>query len=189
MVHEAPSHLRDIAQEDADIVALYLLTGSRRSEILGLRRDQICDSYLVFPPRKRGRERRFTLTSELSAILSRHAGSGEWIFPKSKGEGHRHDLRRFWSTLTKRAGCPGLRIHDLRHTAITERVRKGGVLEGQALAGHRTPEMVHRIYTHLHAEPLKPLEVRVTQMQHPPRKARTERRIWNREIIENTEGP
>lgn len=189
LVLESPLHLRDRRREDADIVSLYLLTGSRRDEILGLRRTQICGDYLVFPPQKRGRERRFALTSDLRTILSRHDGSGEWVFPRTKGEGPRRDLRRFWATLTKEAGVAGLRIHDLRHTAITERVRTGGVLAGQALAGHRTPEMVHRIYTHLHDEALKPLDLRVTHVQHRARKMRTKRKIRNREIIENSTGP
>ncbi len=189
LVYEAPPHLRDRRQEDADIVALYLLTGSRREEILAMRRSQISSECLTFPPRKRGRARRFALTAELRTILSRHEGPGDWVFPTMNGNGPRRDLRRFWATLTKEAGFPELRIHDLRHTAITERVRKGGVLAGQALAGHRTPEMVHRIYTHLHDELLKPLEVRATQVQQPTRKIGTGRKMRNREIIENTKGP
>jgi len=39
-------------------------------------------------------------------------------------------------------------------------VKAGGVLAGMALAGHQTPEMVQRIYTHLHAEPMRPMPIK-----------------------------
>lgn len=135
LVSEAPLHLRDRRQEDAGIVALYLLTGSRREEILALRQSQISSKCLTFPPRKRGRARRFALTAELSAILSRHDGPGDWVFPTLNGEDPRRDLRRFWASLTKEAGCPELRIYDLRHTAITERVRKRACWLGRRSRG------------------------------------------------------
>ena len=125
----------------------------------------------------------------LSAILLRHDSQRTGYSQRRRGEGPGRDLGRSWASLTKAAGFPELRIHDLRHTAITERARKGGVLAGQALAGHRTPEMIHRIYTHLHDELLTPLDVRATLVQQPTRKIRTGRKIRNREIIENTKGP
>jgi hypothetical protein len=50
-------------------------------------------------------------------------------------------------------------------------------------------EMVHRVYTHLHDEPLKPLDRHVTRVQHSTGKTETKRKIRNREIMENTKGP
>ncbi|MGH9514189.1 MAG: tyrosine-type recombinase/integrase [Terriglobales bacterium] len=54
-----------------------------------------------------------------------------------------------WHTLTVKAGLPGLRFHDLRHTFITHMVELGvsiGVI--QTFVGHMSARMV-RHYTHV----------------------------------------
>jgi integrase len=54
-----------------------------------------------------------------------------------------------WHTLTKKAGLPGLRFHDLRHTFITQMVERGvplGVI--QTFVGHMSARMVNH-YTHI----------------------------------------
>jgi len=54
-----------------------------------------------------------------------------------------------WHTLTEKAGLPGLRFHDLRHTFITHMVELGvaiGVI--QTFVGHMSARMV-RHYTHV----------------------------------------
>lgn len=54
-----------------------------------------------------------------------------------------------WHTLTEKAGFPGLRFHDLRHTFITHMVELGvalGVI--QTFVGHMSARMV-RHYTHV----------------------------------------
>jgi integrase len=53
-----------------------------------------------------------------------------------------------WHSLTEKAGLPGLRFHDLRHSFITHMVERGvplGVL--QTFVGHMSARMV-RHYTH-----------------------------------------
>jgi integrase len=54
-----------------------------------------------------------------------------------------------WRTLTNKAGLPGLRFHDLRHTFITQMVERGvplGVI--QTFVGHLSGRMVNH-YTHI----------------------------------------
>ena len=54
-----------------------------------------------------------------------------------------------WHSLTKKAGFPGLRFHDLRHTFVTHMVELGvplGVI--QTFVGHMSARMV-RHYTHV----------------------------------------
>jgi len=54
-----------------------------------------------------------------------------------------------WHTLTEKAGFPGLRFHDLRHTFITHMVELGvaiGVI--QTFVGHMSARMI-RHYTHI----------------------------------------
>ena len=60
--------------------------------------------------------------------------------------------RTVWRKLTRAAGLPGLRFHDLRHHAITE------LAESQAnneiimsIAGHVSPRMLHH-YSHIRLE-------------------------------------
>jgi len=64
-----------------------------------------------------------------------------------------HQHQEYWDTawhsLTEKAGFPGLRFHDLRHTFITHMVEKGvplGVI--QTFVGHMSARMV-RHYTHV----------------------------------------
>ena len=54
-----------------------------------------------------------------------------------------------WHTLTGKAGFPGLRFHDLRHTFITHVVERGvslGVI--QTFIGHLSARMLQN-YTHI----------------------------------------
>lgn len=54
-----------------------------------------------------------------------------------------------WRSLTKAAGLPGFRFHDLRHTAITELAESGAAdATLMAIAGHMTREMLEH-YSHV----------------------------------------
>jgi integrase len=59
--------------------------------------------------------------------------------------------------LTRRAGLPeGLHFHDLRHTALTRLAERGtppAVV--QAIAGHTTPTLALRVYTHAELDALR----------------------------------
>jgi len=60
--------------------------------------------------------------------------------------------RSAWRTLTKKAGLPGFRFHDLRHTAVTQLAESGAsdstIL---AIAGHLSRRMLER-YSHTRME-------------------------------------
>lgn len=54
-----------------------------------------------------------------------------------------------WRSLTKAAGLPGFRFHDLRHTAITELAESGAAdATLMAISGHMTREMLEH-YSHV----------------------------------------
>jgi len=57
--------------------------------------------------------------------------------------------RTAWRNLTKQAGLPGLRFHDLRHHCIT-RLAEAGVPDQtlMAIAGHVSKEMLEH-YSHI----------------------------------------
>ena len=65
---------------------------------------------------------------------------------------HLKNWRSAGSTLTKKAGLPGFRFHDLRHCAIT-RLAEGGTSDStiMAIAGHVSRRMLER-YCHVRME-------------------------------------
>jgi len=60
--------------------------------------------------------------------------------------------KKAWRNLTKKAGLPGLRFHDLRHHAITE-LAESGISDQtiMAIAGHVSKRMLDR-YSHIRLE-------------------------------------
>jgi integrase len=65
---------------------------------------------------------------------------------------HVKSWRTAWRTLTKKAGLPGFRFHDLRHCAITQ-LAEGGTSDStiMAIAGHVSRRMLER-YSHVRME-------------------------------------
>jgi integrase len=65
---------------------------------------------------------------------------------------HVKSWRTAWRTLTKKAGLPGFRFHDLRHCAITQ-LAEGGTSDStiMAIAGHVSRRMLER-YSHVKME-------------------------------------
>jgi integrase len=65
---------------------------------------------------------------------------------------HVNTWRSAWRTLTKRAGLPGFRFHDLRHCAITQ-LAESGTSDStiMAIAGHVSRRMLER-YSHVRME-------------------------------------
>jgi integrase len=80
---------------------------------------------------------------------------GPYVIPAGDPERPRHDLKRLWSAVSRRAKLDGVRLHDLRHTYAS--VGAGGGLGlpiiGKLL-GHSQPATTQR-YAHLDNDPLK----------------------------------
>lgn len=65
---------------------------------------------------------------------------------------HLNSWRSAWRTLTKKAGLPGFRFHDLRHCAITSLAESGASDSTiMAIAGHVSRKMLER-YSHVRME-------------------------------------
>ena len=65
---------------------------------------------------------------------------------------HVDSWRTAWRTLTKKAGLPGFRFHDLRHCAITSLAESGASDSTiMAIAGHVSRRMLER-YSHVRME-------------------------------------
>jgi integrase len=65
---------------------------------------------------------------------------------------HLNSWRSAWRTLTKKAGLPGFRFHDLRHCAITQ-LAENGTSDStiMSIAGHVSRRMLER-YSHVRME-------------------------------------
>lgn len=99
---------------------LYLLTGLRRSELLGARREYIDweRRELRLPDTKAGRPHYLPLSAPAMAILrSLPTEEGNpFLFPGQRPGRPLVELKMAWERVRTLAGVPDVRIHDLRRT-------------------------------------------------------------------------
>ncbi|MFM0029724.1 site-specific integrase [Paraburkholderia madseniana] len=136
-------------------VQFQLMTAARRSETLTLTWSNVDlegqTAYL--PETKNGRARKLPLRSALVEMLRQLPRTGELVFPIGVD-----GLRKAWQRMCQQAGLTDgneLRIHDLRHEAISRVAEAGSNTPGgfslvdlQHFSGHRDVRMLLR-YAHL----------------------------------------
>lgn len=136
-------------------VHFQLMTGARRSETLTLTWGNVNleaqTAYL--PETKNGRARKLPLRRDLVEMLHQLPRNGELVFPVTVD-----GLRKAWTRICVNAGFTGgaeLRVHDLRHEAISRVAEAGSNTPGgfslvdlQHFSGHRDVRMLLR-YAHL----------------------------------------
>ena len=137
--------------KDVRPIALFAYnTGCRKSEILGLRWDQVDLLAGVVRLRqgetKNGEARVIPLVPELIASLTEGCasrGGCPWVFTRS---GERIlDFRGAWDGACVRAGKPGALFHDLRRTGVRNLVRAGvSTTVAMAISGHKTDSVFRR---------------------------------------------
>ena len=150
----------------ADVIRLLLLTGARKTEVLGLRWSEVefARKVLLLPPVRtkaggKTGERRITLSPPALEILSKRmpddAEPADFVFPAMRGEGHLVALRRPFLKACAKAKLTGVRIHDLRHSFASFAVADGAslFLVGKLL-GHASSRTTER-YAHLSGDPLQ----------------------------------
>jgi integrase len=121
-------------------------TGLRRGELLGLLWKDIDLRTRTASVResKNGHPRAIPLTDGAVSILLALTQQHEQVFPITANA-----LRLSWNRLRERAALPDLRIHDLRHEAISRFAEMGlSTIELAIISGHRDPRMLFR-YAHL----------------------------------------
>ncbi len=137
------------------VIRFLRVTGWRVSEALGLTWDRVDwerQGVQLSARQTKGKRARlfpFGLAADLKAVLEAawNARDGLFVFQGAKG-GHRvayQTLLHDWQGASKRAGCHGRLMHDLRRTAARD-FRRAGVDEGtiMALCGWRTRAMFDR---------------------------------------------
>jgi len=131
------------------LIALAIETGMRRGELLSIRWK---DVDLTAPTirilkTKNGHPRTIPLTPKAVEVLTSIKKTDERVFPVTANA-----VRLAWERLRKRAGLEDLRLHDLRHEAVSRFFEYGlTVPEVALISGHRDPRMLSR-YTHLRPE-------------------------------------
>jgi len=131
------------------LITLAIETGMRRGELLSIRWK---DVDLTAPTvrilkTKNGHPRTIPLTPKAVEVLASLERKDERVFPVTPNA-----VRLAWERLRKRAGLEDLRLHDLRHEAVSRFFEYGlTVPEVALISGHRDPRMLSR-YTHLRPE-------------------------------------
>jgi integrase len=136
------------------LVILAVETAMRRGELVGLLWEHVDLHKRVahLPQTKNGESRDVPLSQRATATLkalSLERGEHKRVLPVSGNA-----ARLAWEHLRVRAGCSDLRIHDLRHEAVSRLFERGlNIAEVAAISGHREMKMLQR-YTHLRAADL-----------------------------------
>jgi integrase len=149
-------------QRSANIVRLLLLTGSRKSEVCGMRWNDIdLERGIWTKPgstTKQKTDHVVPLSAPALQLLNeiRDGSQGElsdFVFPSASVAGHILDIKHFWPKVCSDAGITNLRPHDLRHSFASTLASGGASLPLiGALLGHSDPATTAR-YAHLFQDP------------------------------------
>jgi site-specific recombinase XerD len=165
---------------DRVAVEILFYVGTRKSELTGLRlRDYDREACELTLTGKGGKVRTVPVRDAMlkldidSYIRARIEAGGDLdeylLYPEKRGpsadpdgpqikviwlDRHRRlsstAMHRWWKALLTRAGVEDCKLHEARHTAITEVVRDTGNLKlAQMLAGHASIQTTADIYAHL----------------------------------------
>jgi integrase len=175
---KAPARMAVLTPQAANVIRLLCLTGARLGEILSLKWEYLDLSMgLARLPDSKTGAKVLHLPRPAVEVLSGMPGHSEWVFPRSKGNGHRLEIHHAWRTLCKKAGLTGWRVHDLRHCFASVAVNSGHSLpQIGALLGH-TQVMTTARYSHVAANPVHAVAedtgAKIAKaMKTPPKRAR-----------------
>jgi integrase len=132
------------SQEMKAIIIVALETGMRLGEILGAKQAWLKGDVLSLPDTKNGTSRDVILSVKaLDAIQNLHLRLSGDIFGLNKDK-----VEYRWKMALREAKISNLRIHDLRHEALSRMVAKGANLKIiMRQSGHKSVDMLMR-YTH-----------------------------------------
>ncbi len=157
-VKHVPKAIRStkISPSAAAALRLLLFTGCRLREILHVKWEHFdAERGLLFLPDSKSGRKTIILNAPALAVLNRLERLGPYVVPGDNPEHPRHDLKRPWDAVTKRAGLTGVRIHDLRHTYASFGAGGGlGLPVIGRLLGHAQATTTAR-YAHLDNDPLR----------------------------------
>lgn len=126
-------------------ILLLLMTGLRKSELLGLRWRDIHQGIIHIERTKNGQPHSIPLSSTAIKILEQLPRNGERLFPF-------FDFKKRWARVRRDAGLEHVVIHDLRRT-LGSYLAQAGVssLIIQEVLNHKDPRSM-RVYTRFQKE-------------------------------------
>lgn len=135
----------EIHAEMPAIIELAIETAMRRSELLGLRRENVKAKHVLLEDTKNGTRRLVPLSSKARALLnSLPARLDGKVFSLQP-----HSVSQYFNRACKAAAVSDLHFHDLRHEGTSRLFEKGlSIMEVASITGHKTMSMLKR-YTHL----------------------------------------
>jgi integrase len=140
--------LQKRAADNPDSVAfiyLLILSGARKSEIAAARWDWLKGNVLELPDSKTG-EKSVYLPPQAMEVIDRLRGRKRATICGIA------DPKKFWGQVRTAAGCPDLRMHDLRHSFASAAIKAGLTLaQIGELLGHSSTQTTKR-YAHLMEE-------------------------------------
>ncbi|MHA3079685.1 tyrosine-type recombinase/integrase [Acinetobacter sp. ANC 5502] len=112
-----------------------LETAMRQGEILGMRKQDIKDTFVHLPMTKNGESRNVPLSSEAKRLLSLLPSDSDQLIPIDKNV-----ASTAWIRAKTKANLTEINFHDSRHEAITRmvKVRKLPVEVLAKITGHKT---------------------------------------------------
>lgn len=135
---------------------LLLLTGCRLREILHLEWDHVdIERGMLFLPDSKTGQKAVVLNEAALRVLASLEKLSPYVVPGEDFSRPRHDLKRLWAAVSRRAGLEGVRIHDLRHTfaSVGAGIGLGLPIVGKLL-GHTQAATTAR-YAHLDNDPVR----------------------------------
>ncbi len=160
---EETQRLRDAVEQSENtqlkyIVALLLMLGCRKRELLDAKWEHfdLERRNWRIPLSKSGKSRNVPLSSAVVETLAQLPRWSEcpYVLPNPMTRKPFTGIHVAWDTARKRAGLPGVRMHDLRHTFASNLVNAGHSLFVVSKAlGHTNTLMTQR-YSHLSDETL-----------------------------------
>lgn len=131
------------AQSPAGVAFVYLLilTGARCGEIAGAKWSWLHGTTLHLPDSKTGEKQIYLPPAAMDIIDTLPRTSGTLTGIKSP--------KKLWERIRKEAGCPDLRLHDLRHSFASAAISAGlSLAQIGELLGHKNTQTTKR-YAHL----------------------------------------
>jgi integrase len=130
-------------------IRLLLLTGCRKSEITGLRWEDVDleRSCLRLPDSKTG-AKTVLLGAPALQLLVEAERQGQWVCPGGRAGEPLKNIYKPWGRICKAAGVAGVRPHDLRHSYVSVATAGGeSLVVVGAIVGHSSADMTER-YSH-----------------------------------------
>ena len=160
------------SRDAAEAIALLIMTGARKSEVLSARWADIdLDKGIWIKPAAATKQRAMhhaPLMSAATELLRKRRAQADddavWVFPSTGASGHLTDIKKAWRQVCEKADLKGFRLHDLRHTFASHVVSDTGSLyvAGQLL-GHTQTQTTAR-YAHLLDDAMREA---LDQVAHP----------------------